>query len=106
MIAWLSSLYLSQVGEAAGVRAEDLPVGGRQRNRRLAVGASPFRSMAYEITCGWNALPRRPDAFEEIVLDVAHLVLDCFGQVTVVDEHAKFQVDVLRAPGEVRAGDK
>jgi hypothetical protein len=45
------------------------------------------------------------DAFEEIVLDVAHLVLDSFGQVAVVDEHAKFQVDVLRTPGEVRAGD-
>jgi hypothetical protein len=50
-------------------------------------------------------LPQRPDAFEEVVLDVAHLVLDRFGQVAVVDEHAKFQVDVFRTPREVRAGD-
>jgi hypothetical protein len=95
-----------QVGQAAGVRAQDLLVGGRQRNRRPAVGASPFRSMACEITYDWKALLRRPDAFEDIILDVAHLVLYCFGQVAVVNEHAKFQVDVLRTPGEVRAGDE
>ena len=38
------------------------------------------------------------DTLEDEVFDLAHLVLDCLGQVGVVDQHAEFEVSVLRAP--------